>query len=203
MSRGTGMTRFSYEEIVNLVEANSTVLDLGCGDGELLLMLESRRGCRGRGVDRQEDMVLECISRGLSVFQGDLDEGLKDYPSQSYDYVILNQTLQMLMEPRFILQEMIRVGRKIIVNFPNFGHWQARTQLMFGGRMPQNRQLPIPWYETPNIHFCTRKDFIDLCEDMGLRIDDEICLDSRGRRVRAGKNYRATQVCMLLESRKS
>jgi methionine biosynthesis protein MetW len=154
-------------------------------------------------VDKQEDMVLACISKGLSVFQGDLDEGLKDYPSQSYDYVILNQTLQMLQDPRFILEEMIRVGRKIIVNFPNFGHWQARFQLMFGGRMPQNKQLPIPWYKTPNIHFCTRKDFIDLCGDLNLRIVDEICLNSAGRRLAFGKNAMATQVCMLLESKKA
>jgi methionine biosynthesis protein MetW len=203
MSRHEDPTRFSYEEISRLVSAGSTVLDLGCGDGELLLILEEERSCRGRGVDKQEDMVLACISKGLSVFQGDLDEGLKDYPSQSYDYVILNQTLQMLQDPRFILEEMIRVGRKIIVNFPNFGHWQARFQLMLGGRMPQNKQLPIPWYKTPNIHFCTRKDFIDLCGDLNLRIVDEICLNSAGRRLAVGKNAMATQVCMLLESKKA
>ncbi len=194
-------SRFSYEEILNLVKPGASVLDLGCGDGELLLMLEERLGCRGRGVDRQEEMVLACISKGLSVFQGDLDEGLKDYPSKSYDYVILNQTLQMLQEPRFLLQEMMRVGRHIIVNFPNFGHYISRLQLMFGGRMPQNRQLPIPWYETPNIHFCTRKDFVDLCDELNLAIVDEIGLASNGRKIRRGGNLRAAQVCMLLEGK--
>jgi methionine biosynthesis protein MetW len=109
----------------------------------------------------------------------------------------------MRQDPRFILEERIRVGRKIIVNFPNVGHWQARFQLMLGGRMPQNKQLPIPWYKTPNIHFCTRKDFIDLCGDLNLRIVDEICLNSAGRRLAVGKNAMATQVCMLLESKKA
>lgn len=198
MSEPRDFSRFSYDEIARLVQPESTVLDLGCGDGELLVKLQTERNCRGRGVDKGEQMVLACIRKGLSVFQGDLDEGLKDFPSQSYDYVILNQTLQMLQDPKFLLQEMMRVGKNIIVNFPNFGHYMSRLQLMFGGRMPQNKNLPIPWYRTPNIHFCTRKDFLDLIDELKLGIADEICLNQRGNSITLGKNSLATQVCMLL-----
>ena len=191
-------TRFSYERIVDLVQPDSTVLDLGCGTGELLLLLEQRKNCRARGVDRGEEMVLGCIRKGLSVFQGDLDEGLRDYPSKSYDYVILNQTLQMLHDPMFLLREMSRVGRRIIINFPNFGHYVNRGQLMFRGRMPVNKNIPYTWHSTPNIHFCTRKDFIHLCAELGLGIVNEICLGPRGQVVGIGKNILAAQVCMLL-----
>ncbi len=192
-------TRFSYEEITRLVRPKSRVLDLGCGNGDLLIMLEEKLECSGRGVDVQEDMVIACISKGLSVFQGDLDEGLKDYPSKSYDYVILNQTLQMLRDPVFLLKEMLRVGRRIIVNYPNFGHVVNRKQLMFRGRMPVNKNLPYTWHSTPNIHFCTRKDFLNLCGELKLRIVDEICLDTRGRLVLCGRNLFSVQVCVLLE----
>ncbi len=152
-----------------------------------------------RGVDRSEDMVLSCIRKGLSVFQGDLDEGLRDYPSRSYDYVILNQTLQMLHDPMFLLREMSRVGKRVIINFPNFGHYLNRFQLMFLGQMPVNKNIPYRWHNTPNIHFCTRKDFIRLCAELKLRIMGEICLNSHGKTVTLGKNVRASQVCMLLQ----
>lgn len=201
MSHNGDYTRFSYDEIVKLVEPGSTVLDLGCGDGELLRKLEDELNCSGRGVDKEEDMVLSCIRKGLSVFQGNLDEGLKDYPSGSYDYIILNQTLQMLQEPVFLLKEMIRVGRRIIVNFPNFGHIVNRYQLAVRGHMPVNKNLPLAWHSTPNIHFCTRRDFINLCDELDLRIVDEISLGQHGRPLNMGKNLRATQVCLLLESR--
>lgn len=194
-------TRFSYEEIAKLVRPGSRVLDLGCGSGDLLLRLQEERRCKGRGVDIEEDMVLSCIRKGLSVFQGDLDEGLKDFPSKSYDYVILNQTLQMLQDPVFLLKEMLRVGRNLIVNFPNFGHLRNRRQLMFRGVMPRNKNLPYSWHNTPNIHFCTRKDFRQLCGELGLRITDEICLNERGKPLTIGRDLLATQVCMLLEEK--
>ncbi len=207
MSRGQGgapmgadPTRFSYTLIMGLVDEGSSVLDLGCGSGELLLRLENDNNCTGRGVDRSEDMVLSCIRKGLSVFQGDLDEGLRDYPSRSYDYVILNQTLQMLHDPMFLLREMSRVGKRVIINFPNFGHYLNRFQLMFLGQMPVNKNIPYSWHNTPNIHFCTRKDFIRLCTELGLRIMGEICLNSHGKTVTMGKNVRASQVCMLLQA---
>jgi methionine biosynthesis protein MetW len=190
--------QFSHEEIVNLIPTGSKVLDLGCGEGSLLELLQQEKQVRGRGVDIEEKMVLECIRKGLSVFQGNLEEGLKDYPSKSYDFVILNQTLQMIMNPVLLLKEMMRVGKKIIVNFPNFGHYVNRLQLLFKGRMPVNKDIPFQWYDTPNIHFCTRKDFVVLSKELGLIIKDEICLGRRGP-ISFLKDLRALQVCMVLQ----
>ena len=194
------LSRFSYHKIADLVKPHSSVLDLGCGSGDLLFLLEQTKHCWGRGVDQGESMVIDCIRKGLSVFQGNLDEGLRDYPSKSYDYVILNQTLQMLHNPLFLLREMLRVGKYIIVNFPNFGHYTNRGQLVFRGQMPVNKNFPYSWHNTPNIHFCTRKDFIDVCRKLGLQIVEEICLNARNRPVLVGKNIFAVQVCMLLQA---
>ncbi|MFP4330073.1 MAG: methionine biosynthesis protein MetW [Alkalispirochaetaceae bacterium] len=192
--------RFNYDEILSLVEPGSTVLDLGCGNGELLLRLIREKGCTGRGVDIQEEMIQQCIRRGISVFQGDLDEGLKDYPSASYDYVILNETLQMIREPHLLLREMARVGRRIIVNFPNFGYLLNRLQLGVFGRMPENRNIPYKWYNTPNIHFCTHRDFLALAGELGLRLERTIYLH-RGLRIPPIlPNLFATEVCCVLSA---
>ncbi|WP_238565753.1 methionine biosynthesis protein MetW [Spirochaeta lutea] len=190
--------RFSYNEIARFIQPGTKVLDLGCGDGELLELLISTKQVQGRGVDIEEAMIITCISRGLSVFQGNLEEGLKDYPSKTYDYVILNQTLQMIHNPVFLLKEMTRVGKQIIVNFPNFGHIQNRLQLALLGKMPVNKNIPYQWYDTPNIHFCTRSDFIRLATELGLRIVDEIAI-AGNRKISLGKDLFATQICMLLE----
>ena len=197
MPRHEGM-HFNYDEIVRLVRPGSSVLDLGCGDGELLDRLINRKQVRGRGVDREEAMIVQCIARGISVYQGDLDEGLKDYGSGSYDYVILNQTLQMVHRPVMLLQEMVRVGREVIVNFPNFGYAVNRMQLMFYGRMPVNRNIPYQWYDTPNIHFCTRNDFVALCAEMGIPILHEIALRRTHRVPPALRNLFATEICFVL-----
>lgn len=190
---------FSYDEIVKLVEPGSTVLDLGCGDGELLLRLMKERHVRGRGVDIQENMIQQCISKGISVFHGNLDEGLKDYTTGSYDYVILNRTLQVVHNPVLLLSEMIRVGHRAIVNFPNFGYILNRLQLGFQGRMPVNRNLPFQWYNTPNIHFCTRKDFLLLCRELGIPILQEIAI-TKGRRKRPFlRNLLSSEVCFVLQ----
>lgn len=191
--------RFSYAEIARLVDDNSTVLDLGCGDGELLHRLISTRGARGRGVEIEEAMIRECLEKGISVFQGNLDEGLKEYATGSYDYVILNETLQALHEPVLLLREMLRVGRRAIVNFPNFAYVVNRAQLFFRGRMPVNRDLPYEWYDTPNIHFCTRRDFVELCRALDIPILATIDLRHE-RRVAPGlANLFATECCFLLK----
>ena len=190
--------RFSYDEIAGLVEEGSTVLDLGCGGGELLHQLITIRGVHGRGVEIDEAKIRECLAKGISVFQGNLDEGLKEYSTGSYDYVILNETLQALHEPVMLLREMVRVGKQAIVNFPNFGYLINRLQLLALGRMPVNRDLPYQWYDTPNIHFCTRYDFVRLCRDLGIPVLRTIDV-RHGRKIRScAANLFATECCFLL-----
>ncbi|MFP4113330.1 MAG: methionine biosynthesis protein MetW [Spirochaetota bacterium] len=191
--------RFSYDEIAGLVENNSTVLDLGCGDGELLHRLISTRNVSGRGVEIEEAMIRECLAKGISVFQGDLDEGLKEYATGSYDYVILNETLQALHEPVLLLKEMVRVGRRAIVNFPNFGYILNRAQLFFRGRMPVTKDIPYEWYDTPNIHFCTRRDFLVLCRDLAIPVLATIDLGHDRRVPRFLANLFATECCFMLK----
>ena len=190
--------RFSYQEIAKFITPESSVLDLGCGEGELLELLIRTKGVQGRGIDKEEKMIVSCISKGLSVFQGNLDEGLNEYPDKSYDFVILNHTLQMIHNPTFLLQEMLRVGKKIIVNFPNFGFLVNRFQLGILGMMPVNKNIPYQWHNTPNIHFCTRKDFLQLCKELEVRIVDEIAIH-QGVTIPFGRNIFASQICLLLE----
>jgi methionine biosynthesis protein MetW len=203
MSASERLDHVDYELIAELVAPNSTVLDLGCGNGELLQLLTREKGVVGRGVDIEEAMIRSCIAKGLSVFHGNLDEGLKDYPTASYDYVILNRTMQVVHEPVLLLTEMLRVGRHGIVNFPNFGHWINRIQLGLGGRMPVNRHLPFAWHNTPNIHFFTRRDFRELCRELGMQILAEIDIRT-GRRARPiFPNLFATECCVLLQGASS
>ena len=189
-----------YDEIVKLVEPGSSVLDLGCGDGELLARLIAAKKARGRGVELQEAMIIETISKGISVFQGDLDEGLRDYASGSYDYVILNQTLQVIHRPMALLGEMLRVGRRAVVSFPNFGYYRVRLQFLLTGRMPVTRDLPYSWYDTPNIHLCTRKDFIDYCVAEDIAILQEIDISKRRTIGRRLANWRAAEVLFVLSN---
>jgi methionine biosynthesis protein MetW len=170
------MRRIDYKLIEALVPAGATVLDLACGDGELLSELITVKGVRGSGVELSNEAVEACVARGLSVFHGDLDEGLADFADASHDVVILSMSLQQLRRPRMIVREMVRVGRQAIVSFPNFAHWTARTQLFVRGRMPVSRDLPYQWWDTPNIHLCTVKDFRRLCHEEGLRIGQELYL---------------------------
>lgn len=190
-----------YDEIVKLVEPGSSVLDLGCGDGALLARLIAAKQVRGRGVELRESMIIETISKGISVFQGDLDEGLRDYASGSYDYVILNQTLQVIQRPMRLLAEMLRVGKRAIVSFPNFGHYRVRLQLLVSGRMPVTRDLPYSWYDTPNIHLCTRNDFIDYCANAGIAILREIDIARRRTISRRLANWLAAEVLFVLSAR--
>jgi methionine biosynthesis protein MetW len=168
--------RIDYTLIEGLVPKGATVLDLACGDGELLSELIVNKGVRGSGVEISQQAVEACIGRGLSVFHGDLDAGLADYPDGSFDIVILSLSLQQLRRPRMIVREMVRVGRMAIVSFPNFAHWWVRGQLLLRGRMPISRDLPYQWWDTPNIHLCTVKDFRSLCVAESLSIERELYL---------------------------
>lgn len=170
--------RIDYELIQDLVPEGATVLDLACGDGELLSELITEKHVRGSGVEIDQAAVEKCIARGLSVFHGDLDAGLADFSDQSHDVVILSLSLQQLRRPRMIVREMVRVGRLAIVSFPNFAHWVSRTQLVLRGHMPVSRDLPYQWWDTPNIHLCTVQDFRDLCREEGLCLDHELFLTS-------------------------
>lgn len=189
-----------YDEIVKLIKPGSSVLDLGCGDGELLSRLIETKQVRGRGVELQESMIIESISKGISVFQGNLDEGLRDYSSNSYDYVILNQTLQVTHRPMLVLGEMLRVGKRAIVSFPNFSYYRVQLQYLFTQRMPVTRDLPFLWYNTPNIHLCTRKDFISYCKTNNVTIFKEIAISKRRVISRRFATWRAAEVMFVLFS---
>ena len=163
-----------------MVAPGSRVLDVGCGDGLLLEMLARDRQVDGRGVELSQRGVNDCVAKGLPVIQGDADTDLADYPEDSFDYVILSQTLQATQRPRVVLEHMLRIGRRAIVSFPNFGHWRVRVQLLIYGRMPRSTNLHYSWHETPNIHLCTIKDFVDLSEEVGAVIERGIALDLAG-----------------------
>jgi methionine biosynthesis protein MetW len=173
--------RIDYKLIQDMVPEGATVLDLACGDGELLADLIAAKHVRGSGVEIDQAAVEKCIGRGLSVFHGDLDAGLADYSDQSHDVVILSLSLQQLRRPRMIVREMVRVGRLAIVSFPNFAHWSMRRQLLMDGRMPVTKDLPYQWWDTPNIHLCTIQDFRALCREEGLCIERELYLRSMDR----------------------
>ncbi len=164
------LIRADRDLITEIVPEGSHVLDLGCGDGSLLGRLIEKKGVMGCGIDIDEHNLILCVERGLSVSQDDLDEGLGDFLDDSYDYVILNQTLQVIKKPEKIIREMLRVGRYGIVGFPNFGHWFLRMSLLFKGRMPKSSALPFEWYNTPNIHQLTIRDFTDFCLSENISI---------------------------------
>jgi len=175
------VARLDYELIESLVPDGAAVLDLGCGDGQLLEELIAKRHARGSGVDISQTAVEACVARGLPVVHGDLDDGLADFADDSLDVVILSLSLQQLRRPRMAVREMARVGRLAIVSFPNFAHWSLRAQLVFRGRMPVSGDLPFQWWDTPNIHLCTIRDFRALCREEGLCIEREIALRALDR----------------------
>lgn len=180
------------------VARGSRVLDVGCGDGALMAALRDERGCDARGLELEADAVARAMARGLSVMQGDADTDLADYPSDTFDYAILSQTLQTTMRPHVVLDELLRIGRRAFVSFPNFAHWRVRVSLLWGGRMPVTRLLPLEWYETPNIHHVTVDDFRAFVAARGITVEGAWFL-ARGRPTSAAAaNFRAEHAVFLL-----
>ena len=172
----SGQFRADHLLVAGMVKAGSKVLDVGCGDGDLLQLLETR-GIDGRGIELSREGVNRCVAKGLAVVQGDADTDLINYPDDAFDYVILSQTLQATRQPKVVLENLLRIGRRAIVSFPNFGFWKMRLQLLIGGHMPRTENLPATWYDTPNIHFCTIKDFVQLCDEIGVKMERAVALD--------------------------
>jgi methionine biosynthesis protein MetW len=167
--------------VADLIEPGSRVLDVGCGEGELLAHLARAKSVDGRGIELSQSGVNACVRHGLSVIQGDADSDLAAYPSGSFDYVVLSQTLQATRHPRVVIEHLVRIGRRAIVSFPNFGHWKIRLHILMTGRMPVTHLLNHDWYDTPNIHLCTVRDFVMLTGALGVAIEKSVTLDRAGR----------------------
>ena len=169
--------------VADMVAHHTRVLDLGCGDGALLRLLSDTRGVDARGLELSQKGVNDCVAKGLSVIQGDADTDLAFYPDDAFDYVILSQTIQATRQPRIVLEQMLRIGRRAIVSFPNFAHWRIRLALGLHGRMPVTANMPYAWYETPNIHFCTIRDFLALVARIDAKVERAVVLDGSGARM--------------------
>ncbi len=172
--------RPDHQLIADRIATNATVLDIGCGDGALLAWLAEHKQARARGIEIDSGKVAGAMARGVSVVQGDVNMDLRHYPDHAYDYVILSQTLQAMHDPKMVLGELVRIGRHAIVSLPNFGHWKNRLYLGLRGRMPVTRTLTYQWYDTPNIHFCTLSDFVELCDEMGITIQERLSVNHSG-----------------------
>ena len=196
-------TREDFREILRLVRPGSRVLDVGCGEGELLELLTREKGVHGRGLEISPEGVSACMARGLAVVQGDADDDLDYFPAKAFDYAVLSQTLPQVRQPRHVLSELLRIAERAIVSLPNFGHWRIRLDLLSQGRMPVTGVLPTPWWSTPNIHLCTVRDFTQLCDELDLRIEACAAL-ANGKPARpiepkrAVENWRAESALFLL-----
>ena len=160
-----------FKIIANLLPLQSRVLDVGCGDGTLIEALIKEKNIDARGIELGEDKVKECISKGLSVIEGDAETELSQFPDKAFDFVILSQTLQAFYQPENVLAQLLRIGGRVIISIPNFGYWQIRASLLFRGKMPVTKSLPYTWYNTPNLHMCSIKDFYQFCEKKKINID--------------------------------
>ena len=198
-ANGSDGMRLDYEFIVDTVPHGARVLDLGCGEGTLLKMLVDRKGVRGTGIEIVEERVYEAVAKGLTVHHGDFYEGLAYYPDDSFDYVVLSQTLQQALETVAVLTESLRVGHFLVASFPNFAHWRARLQLLFTGRAPVTKELPYQWYDTPNVHSLSIKDFRAFTRDQGINIVRQFYMGKRGR-VRMWPNLLAGYGVFVLQN---
>ena len=189
--------RPDFSVIGEIIQPGSRVLDLGCGEGELLAWLVENKQVLARGVEISAVQVRKAISRGVSAYQGDIDEGLADYPDKAFDYVILSQTLQETRSPLQVLKEMLRVGRRAIISFPNFGHWSVRIAMLLNGQAPKTKLFPYNWYNSPNIHFLSINDFEDLCREHHFPIERRYFL-AGSRQVTAFPNLVAQTAVFLL-----
>jgi methionine biosynthesis protein MetW len=180
------------------VAPGTRVLDVGCGDGALLEALRDERQCDARGMEIDAANVAACVAKGLSVIQGDAGADLAFYPDQSFDYAILSETLQTMMRPDRVLEELLRIGRHAFVSFPNFAHWQVRLSLLFGGKMPVTRLLPVAWYETPNIHHLSVADFRDLVASRGITVEQAWFLSGDSQIGAGAANFRAEHAIFVL-----
>lgn len=181
--------RKDFQLITDWVQQKSRVLDLGCGDGTLLRMLAEQKAATGYGLELDASSIPKCIDNKVNVIQMNLDKGLTEFDDNSFDYVMLSLTLQSVKQPEKLLEDMLRVGKTGIVSFPNFGHWRIRSQLMFGGRMPVSKSLPHRWYNTPNIHLCSVKDFEDYCQTNGITILESAVLDDERKNSWLAKRW--------------
>jgi methionine biosynthesis protein MetW len=198
MKLGNPSSKLEYRIILDWIEQSSSVLDLGCGDGELMTLLIQEKQVRAQGIEIDEEAIYDCVAQGLSVFQQDIDTGLSEYVDRSFDYVILSQTLQQVKNPDFVLREALRVGKQTIVSFPNFVHYTARFQIFFRGKVPVTPSLPHEWYETPNLHFLGISDFIEYCTQRKITIKDSIFI-RKNNRLRVFPNFFA-EIGMFLIS---
>ena len=190
-----------HKAILEWIHPGSSVLDLGCGDGELLALLVKERHVKAQGIEIDEQAIYHCVAKGLSVFHEDIDNGLSDYADQSFDYVILNQSFQQVKKPDIVLREALRVGREVIVGLPNFAHYQARLQIFFRGRTPVTLSLPYEWHDTPNLHFLSISDFIEYCRKRKIKIEKE-AFSGKKRRVKILPNLFALTGIFLVTNEK-
>jgi methionine biosynthesis protein MetW len=191
--------KLEHTIISKWISDGSSVLDLGCGDGELLRLLIQEKQVRAQGIELSDQAIQSCVARGLNVYQEDIDTGLSEFGDKSFDFVVLNQTFQQVKKPDFVLKEALRVGRKVIVGFPNFVNISARAQIFFKGRVPVTKSLPYEWYDTPNLHFLGIADFKEYCKKRGIKIEDVVFI-RKNSRVKVFANLFAELGLFLLSS---
>jgi methionine biosynthesis protein MetW len=178
-----GDVRVDFALMCSMIDQGAKVLDVGCNDGGLLEFLRQEKAVIGRGMELSQKGVNASVAKGLAVIQGDADTDLVHYPDDAFDYVILSQTIQATRAPKAVLEEMLRIGQRAVISFPNFGHWRVRVQLGLLGHMPVNKSLPYSWYDTPNIHFCTIRDFIALCDEVGAKVESAYAINGSGQKM--------------------